>query len=504
MGLVARRPLKDFAKRAGRSFDRGTLKLKRTLGAWAVVAFGVTNQIGAGLFFVTTQIQQTFPGVGDLVPWLMIVGGAITALTVVAYRYFFASGLVGAGGEYLIIARAVGPRSAFLATFLAWFGMTGALGTLAYVAPKFLANACTALGLGDVARFLASPQGTLLAGLALLWGAWWIHVRSVRLAGRLAVAAMFFAIAVAVTLIVYGFATTPPQFAAALQAHVHVSIQAAMAAAPVSQVNIAAAVGSALPVLFFAYLGLSTATQTGAETIDPRRAVGKGVLVAVSLVTVIYSLFAFAIYHAVPWQAMAGLAALKLSTYTTATGLLGLVMPGWLASAMNAFVALIVVKTFLPLLLAQSRWIYAWSQDGLIPGFFAATHARHRTPVLALTISAILGSASLAESLASGYAFGVNLRVLSAMGVFFLMGIGMLLFPSRAPALYRANASRMAARRSFQIGTGIALMAFSAWFAFSIVYASRGQPLWLQPIVQALLVGLIAALIYRAAPRSVR
>lgn len=80
----------------------------------------------------------------------------------------------------------------------------------------------------------------------------------------------------------------------------------------------------------------------------------------------------------------------------------------------------------------------------------------------------------------------------------------MLLFPSRAPALYRANASRMAARRSFQIGTGIALMAFSAWFAFSIVYASRGQPLWLQPIVQALLVGLIAALIYRAAPRSVR
>ncbi len=271
-----------------------------------------------------------------------------------------------------------------------------------------------------------------------------------------------------------------------------------MAAAPVSHSSIAAAVGSALPVLFFAYLGLSTATQTGAETNDPRRSVGRGLLVAVSLVTVIYTLFAFAIYHAVPWQAIAGLAVLKLSVYTTATALLGLVMPGWLAALMNAFVALIVVKTFLPILLAQSRWIYAWSQDGLIPGFFAATHTRYQTPIFALTISALLGSASLVESLASGYAFGVNLRVLSAMGVFFLIGAGMLLLPSHAPALYRANASWMAARRWVQIAAGIVLMTFSSWFALSIVYASHGESLWLQPIVQALIVGLIATFIYRA------
>ena len=94
--------------------------LRRVLGTWAVVAFGVTNEIAAGLFFVSTQIQQTVPGVGDLVPWLMLAGGAITLLTVVAYRYFFASGLVGAGGEYVILRDVLGARWGFFATLLAW------------------------------------------------------------------------------------------------------------------------------------------------------------------------------------------------------------------------------------------------------------------------------------------------------------------------------------------------------------------------------------------------
>lgn len=101
-------------------------RLNRNLGIVAVIAFGLTNEIAAGLFFVSTQIQASSPGVGSLVPLLMIVGGVITFITVIAYRFFFASGLVGAGGEYVIISRSVSPGVAFVSTFLAWFGFTGA------------------------------------------------------------------------------------------------------------------------------------------------------------------------------------------------------------------------------------------------------------------------------------------------------------------------------------------------------------------------------------------
>jgi amino acid transporter len=459
--------------------------LKRVLGPWAVVAFGVTNEIAAGLFFVSTQIQSTSPGAGDLVPYLMLAGGAITMLTVIAYRWFFARGFVGAGGEYVIVSEAVGGRSAFLATFLAWFGMTGSLGTLSFVAPKFLANACSSIGLPAAAQFLTSPGGTLVAGLVLLWGVWLIHVRGVRLAATLTVAAMIFVLAVACTLIAYGFMTTPAGFHAAMQAHLHLSAASAFAAAPVHNVDPWTAFGTALPVLFFGYLGLSTATQTGGEAVDARRTLARGVLIAVCLVTVVYTLFAFAVYHAVPWQDIAGLTVLKYTTYTTSTGLLGMVMPAWLSSLMNVFVAIIVVKTFLPIFLAQSRWIYAWARDGIVPAAFAATHDRFKTPVLALTISALLGSLSLLESLWLGYVFGVSLRVLSVMVVFFLMGLGMLRIERPAPA--------------WRVATGAAIMAFSLWFSISIVYTSRAQALWLQPVVQALIVVAVGAFIYRSA-----
>ncbi len=413
----------------------------------------------------------------------MLAGGAMTLLTVIAYRYFFAAGLIGAGGEYVIIRDAVGPRSAFLATLLAWFGVTGALGTLAYVAPQFLANACSSLGLVRAAHALTSSSGTLLVGLALIWLVWLAHVRGVRLAATLAIVAMAFVLLVAATMVGFGFATSPGRFEAALLMHLHLAAAHVRALAPTQRVSFAAAFGTALPLLFFGYLGLSTSTQTGGEAVDARHSLSRGVLIAVLLVTAVYTTFAFAIYHAVPWQVIAGLEAMKETTYTTSTGLLGLVMPAWLASTMNVFVAVIIVKTLLPLFLAQSRWIYAWAQDGVLPNRFAVTHSRFGTPVAALTISALFGSLSLLESLWTGYVFGVSLRVLSVMIVFFLIGIGLLRYGRPVPLQRTA--------------LGVAIMAFSLWFTISLIATSAREALWVQPAVQALVVAVVALFIYR-------
>ena len=471
-------------------------QLNRTLGLLAIIAFGLTNEIAAGLFFVSTQIQQSSPGVGNLVPLLMIVGGVITLISVIVYRYFFASELVGAGGEYVIISRSLSPGVAFVSTFLAWFGITGAMGTLAYAAPHFLASAATSMGALALGNFLSSSFGILIVGLIILWGLWLIHVRGVHLAGFLAIIAMGIVLAVSVLMIVYGFMTSPSAFEAALTQHLHLTARAIMAAAPVQHVNISTAFGSALPVLFFGYLGLSTVTQTGGEAKDARRSLSKAVLITVSVVTIVYTLFAFAIYHAVPWQIIAGLANLKMSAYTTSSGLLQFVMPGWLAALVNLLVAIIVIKTFLPVFLAQSRWIYAWSEDGIIPGIFATTHAKYKTPVLGLTLSALLASISLIESIQLGYVFGVNVRVLSVMIVFFFMGLGMITFPKHAPDLYKANRSALAKHRTLQVAIGILLMLIAVWFSASIIATSLNSPFFLQPVVQTVIVVIIALLIY--------
>lgn len=471
-------------------------QLNRVLGMTAVIAFGLTNEIAAGLFFVSTQIQISSPGVGNLVPLLMFVGGVITLITVIAYRYFFASGLVGAGGEYVIISRSLSPGLAFVATFLAWFGFTGALGTLAYAAPSFLATAAASLGAVALAKFLTSSVGILIVGLVILWGFWLIHVRGVRLAGMLVVIAMVLVLAVSLLMIIIGFSTTHAGFDAALQAHLHMSAQSIAAKAPVQHISYAVAFGKAIPLLFFGYLGLSTATQTGGEAKNAKRTLSRGVMVTVLTVTVVYTLFSVAVYHAVPWRVIAGLGHLNKSAYTTSSGLLQFVMPNWLSSLINLLVAMIVVKTFLPIYLAQSRWVYAWSEDGIIPKVFARTHAKYKTPVLALTLSALFGTLSLLESIKLGFVFGVSVRVLSVMIVFFFMGLGMIMFPKHAPNLYAANESSLAKKRGVQVTVGIFLMAVSVWFSVSIILSSLSDPFYLQPVVQALVVALIGWWIY--------
>lgn len=473
--------------------------LKKVLGPWSVVAFGVTNEIAGGLFFLSTQIQGNVPGAGDWVPWLMVIGGALTFLTVIAYRYFFASGLVGAGGEYVIVSRALNPAAGFLATFLAWFGVTAGMGALAYTATKFLSNACSSVGWIAAAEYLKTDIGILVTGLVLIWGIYLIHVRGVKLAGVLTVTAMCFVIFVAAIVAIAGAMTTPASFEAALAAKLHLSAAAVIAHAKVQTTDTGAAFWKALPLLFFGYLGLSTATQTGGEAKDAQRSLSRGVVIAVSIVTAIYTIFAFAVYHAVPWRIVQGLTALKMTTYTTSTGLLGLVMPGWLSSLLNVFVAIIVVKTFLPYFLAQSRWLYAWGEDGIIHGAFSRTHSKYETPVLALTISAVLGSLALFECvLMHGYVFGVSVRVFSVMLVFFLMGLAMIAFPKTAPALYAANESTMARARTAQIVAGSAIMVFSAWFGISVLFGSLDQPWYLQPGLQVVLVGVVGAAVYYA------
>lgn len=470
--------------------------LHRTLGLIAIVAFGLTNEIASGLFFVSTQIQQSSPGVGNLVPLLMIVGGIITLITVIVYRFFFSSGLIGAGGEYVIISRSLSPGVAFVVTFLAWFGFTGSLGTLAFAAPKFLATAVTSMGAKSFGTVISSNAGILICGLVILWGMWFIHVLGVRLAGILAIIAMFLVFLVALLMMIFGFVTNQSTFDVALTQHLHLSISSIMQAAKVQHTNVGVAFGSALPVLFFGYLGLSTATQTGGEAKNASSNLAKGVLITVLLVTVIYTLFSLAIYHAVPWRIISGLSQMKMTNLTTSSGLLQFIMPSWLSSLINFCVALIVIKTFLPIYLAQSRWVFAWGEDHIIPASFAKTHNKYKTPVLALTLSAIFGTLSLIESIKLGFVFGVNIRVLSVMIVFFFMGLGMVIFPKHAPDLYAKNRSKLAHRRWLQWFVGILLMLVSVIFSISITMSSLSSPFLLQPVVQSAIVVLIALLIY--------
>lgn len=186
-----------------------------------------------------------------------------------------------------------------------------------------------------------------------------------------------------------------------------------------------------------------------------------------------------------------------LTNYTSATGVLGVMLPDWVNALLGLILAIVLIKTILPIYLAQSRMVYAWAQDGLIPKRFTEVHKRFKSPVLALTFGAVLASIGVVENVQLGASFGANARVMSTMILFIFLGLGMLTFPRRSPELYTANTSWLGRHRWLQICLAILLIVVSVFFVYFIMISSLQNPFFLQPLVQLSIVGLIAGLLYK-------
>jgi amino acid transporter len=314
-------------------------------------------------------------------------------------------------------------------------------------------------------------------GFALIWGVWLLHVRGVAGAGRVALIAGIVVVTLALGITFYAASVPAGGMASAIARHLDLRTPH-LALATRSLGATAATDLAALAILFFSYVGIATATQAGDETRDPGRTVPRALLIAVGIVTTIYVALNLAIYRAVPWTSI-GLLGSRPATaaYTSVTGLLTLVVPAWVGVVLSLATAFIVAKTIVPLFLAQSRWVYAWAADELIPHWFARVAPRFGTPVTALTIGAAAGSLALLESIAFGFAFGVAMRVLSAMVVLVLVGI----------ALCRGSFARRI--------LGGALAAIALALIGSIVVAAARAPLYAQPAFQALVVAAVALVI---------
>ncbi len=91
------------------------------------------------------------------------------------------------------------------------------------------------------------------------------------------------------------------------------------------------------------------------------------------------------------------------------------------------------------MLLAVSRLMFAWAQDGIFPAAVSAVHPHYRTPHVAIVASATMATLGvLGSHLAGDFFLGVDILVTSMLVNFLLMALSVLALPSRNPALARA------------------------------------------------------------------
>lgn len=401
--------------------------LPRDLGLLGLAATGICSMMGAAINVLPIMIQRNVPGIG---PWVLpsYLFGAVPAVLAAFAFAILASAMPRAGGSYIYASRALNPFLGFIASFSQWFGLSIAIGVVSYLIVPFLRDIAVALELAPLAAALGTGSVRLALALAILWLFVGVNLRGMKLYERTLVPLMFLMFALGAIVIVAGFSFDHADFAAAVAAREGTSIPSPIPA-PFRPGTFLA--GSAL--LFSTFIGFDSIAQAGGEARNPNRALPLAIGIAVVTVGSFYLLFTAAVYHAVPWSFVAERAQ---SVDLTAPGLLGyLLSPGWTVAIVGG-AAIALINDLPAMLLAVSRLMFAWAEDGIFPRGIARVHRRWRTPHVAILLSGLMASVGILGShLAGDFFLGVDILVTAMLVNFLLMCLSVLTLPHRNPKL---------------------------------------------------------------------
>lgn len=398
--------------RATRESSEG---LRRSLGTFGLMMFGVGATVGTGVFFV---MHEAVPDAGPAVVVSFLLAGIAAGLSALSYAEM-ASAVPVSGSTYsyayatLGEVVAVGVAACLLleygvSTAAVSVGWSGYLNQLLDNLFGVAVPAALSSGPFDVEPGLVNLPAIVLVALCallLIRGASEsARVNTVMVVVKLAVLGLF--VAVAFT------AFDADNFADF---------------APHGVAGITMAAGT----IFFTFIGLDAVSTAGDEVRDPQRSMPRAILGALAIVTTIYLLVAVSALGAQPWQvfsdpeqAEAGLARL-LQDVTGST---------WPGTVLSAGAVVSIFSVTLVTLYGQTRILFAIGRDGLLPRTFARVHPRTHTPVHNTVVVACV------VALLAGFVPLSNLWDLVSIGTlvaFIVVSVGVIVLRRSRPDLPR-------------------------------------------------------------------
>ena len=385
--------------------------------------------LGAAINVMPFMLLRGLPEIGPYVLPAYAFAALPAVLAALAYGSL-GSAMPRAGGSYVYASRALSPWWGFIASFSQWFGLSIAIGVVSYLLVPFIRDMAGALGYSAVAAALERGPVRVGISIAFLWTFVLVNVRGLKLYERTLVPMMFLMFALGGVVIVSGFAFDHGDFAAALLASEGRSVPDA----PATPLQLVPFVAAAV-VLFSTFIGFDSIAQAGGEAKNPGRNIPLAIGIAIASVGGFYFLFTAAMYHAVPWQFVAEEAALR---DVTAPGLLGYLLPAAGTAAILAGAAVALINDLPAMLLAVSRMMFAWAEDGIFPKGVAAVHRSFQTPWAAILLSGTMATVGILGShLAGDFFLGIDILVTSMLVNFGLICLSLVTLPRRNPDLAR-------------------------------------------------------------------
>jgi len=368
--------------------------LRRSLGFWALVFYGVGDILGAGIYALVGKVA----GVAGSASWAAF-GVALLAASLTALTYAELGGrFPRSAGESFFAEQAFGKPA--LALLVGWVVLCSGILSLATVSVAF----------GGYMSGLVPglPSAVAVAGILFLLAA--INFRGMQESSMTNVVATMVELTGLVIVIVVG--------ASFLAEDPHAGVGPTLAASGDVSWN-AIARGAALS--FFAFIGFEDMVNVAEEVKDPERNMPRAILLALGITGIVYLLVVVVATSVVPPAVLAASKAPLLSVVQRSTD----VIPDRLFSLIALFA---VANTGLLNFIMGSRLIYGMSRQGLLPSALGKVHPTRRTPHLAILL-VLAVALSLALSGTLTYLAGTTSLML--LMVFFTVHLSLITIKSR-------------------------------------------------------------------------
>ncbi|ALO96846.1 amino acid permease [Streptomyces olivaceoviridis] len=391
--------------------DREGHGLKRTMGLFQLICFGVGAIVGTGIFVgLSDSVAQAGPAV--------VVSFVLAALTCVFTAFSFAE-LGGAipvsGSSYSFAYAGLGESTAFLVGWclLLEYGISisaVAVGWSEYV--NELLHSLTGLQLP--AALSAGPgDGGLvnLPAVLVIAMASVLLVRGVRESARATAAMAAVKLAILLAFCAIGYSAFKDGNLT-----------------PFSPAGLGG-IGAGTTAAFFSYIGFDAITTAGEEAKNPRRDVPVAIMVCMGLVTLLYCAVALAAIGAIGGDRVAGHPAALSYVVNEVTG-------STVGGGVIAFGAVVAIASVvLAVMYGQTRILMSMSRDGLIPRVFEKVSPKTSTPVAGTLIVAVVFA--LPAAFASLDAV-MNLCTIGTLAIMAVVNIVVIALRRREPGLARS------------------------------------------------------------------
>jgi APA family basic amino acid/polyamine antiporter len=184
-------------------------------------------------------------------------------------------------------------------------------------------------------------------------------------------------------------------------------------------------------IVFFAFIGFDAVSTAAQEAKNPKRDMPIGILGSLAICTVLYILFGHVLTGVAPWQEFATAGKEASVAYAIKTYMTGY---GWLAKAVTIAILAGFSSVILVMLMGQSRVFYNMSTDGLIPGAFGDLHPKYKTPYKANMILFVM--VGLFAAFVPGSVAG-DLTSFGTLFAFVLVCLGVWILRAKRPDMER-------------------------------------------------------------------